>query len=89
MQLSTNDASGKSKALVETILNKIDGLNKPRRNFMISIIILYLSLRGRYTFKGMERYGNYCEKTYRLQFEKTFDFLRFNSELIKGHLGVD
>jgi hypothetical protein len=34
----------------------------------------------------MERYGTYCEKTYRLQFEKTFDFLGFNSELSKEHL---
>ena len=88
MRLSTNDASSKSQALVETILSKIDGLNKPRRNFIISIIVLYLSLRGRYTFKGLERYGTYCEKTYRLQFEKSFDFLQFNIELSKEHLGA-
>ncbi len=86
MRLSTNNASSKSKALVETILNKIGGLNKPRRKFIMSIIVLYLSLRGRYTFKGMERYGAYCEKSYRLQFSKSFDFLRFNIALSKEHL---
>ena len=71
---------------MEKIVNKIEGLKKPRKKFMISIIILYLSMRGRYTFKGMERYGGKNEKTYRLQFEETFDFLDFNLQLVKSHL---
>ena len=86
MRLSTKDVSNKSKALVEKIVNKIEGLSKPRKYFIKSIIILYLSMRGRYTFKGMERYGNKCEKTYRLHFEQGFDFLQFNLELAKSHL---
>lgn len=86
MRLPTKNASNKSEALVEKIVNKIEGLKKPRKYFMISIITLYLSMRGRYTFKGMERYGDKCEKTYRLQFEKDFDFLEFNIELSEQHL---
>ncbi len=88
MRLPTNDASSKSKALVETILSKFDGLSKPRRYFIISIFMLYLSMRGRYTFKGMERYGDYCEATYRLHFERDFDFLRFNIELSRESLSA-
>jgi hypothetical protein len=45
-----------------------------------------MSMRGRYTFKGMERYGDRCEKSYRLHFEKKFDFLKFNVKLSKKHL---
>ncbi len=86
MRLQTRNASNKSKALVEKVINKIEGLKKPRKYFMISIIILYLSMRGRYTFKGMERYGDKCEKSYRLHFEQKFDFLKFNMELCKEHL---
>lgn len=86
MQTQKNNASSKSKALVEAILDKISGLSKPRRNFISSIIVLFLSMRGRYNFKGMERYGDYCEKSYRLQFETKFDFIRFNVELWKEHL---
>ena len=71
---------------METILDKIGGLSKPRQNFIRSILLLFLSIRGRYTFKGMERYGTYCEKTYRLHFEQDFDFLTFNSELIHQSL---
>jgi hypothetical protein len=86
MPIKHNRASSKSQALVETILDKIGGLSKPRRNFIRSIIVLFLSLRGRYTFKGMERYGSYCEKSYRLGFEQDFDFLTFNKELIRQSL---
>lgn len=86
MRLITKNASSKSKALMEKVLNKMEGLKKPRKNFLMSIIILYLSIRGRYTFKGMARYGDKNEKTYRLQFEEKFDFLTFNLELVKSHL---
>ena len=89
MQLRTKNTSNKSKALVGKILNKTGGLSKPRKYFIKSIIILYLSMRGRYTFKGMERYGNKCEKTYRLNFEQRFDFLSFNIELSKQHLSEE
>lgn len=88
MRLLSKHASNKSKALVEKIVNKIEGLKKPRKYFMISIIILYLSMRGRYTFKGMERYGDKCEKSYRLHFEESFDFLGFNLELCKSQLSA-
>lgn len=86
MRTPSNNASSKSHALVEKVLNKMEGLKKPRKYFMISVIVLFLSMRGRYTFKGMQRYGSNCEKTYRLQFEQDFDFLEFNMELCKSEL---
>jgi len=86
MKLQAKTASHKSRTLVATILSKMVGLNKPRRIFITSIMILYLSMRGRYTFKGFERYGDYCEKSYRLQFEKPFNFLQFNKLLIQQNL---
>ena len=78
-----------SQALVCKILNKLEGLSKPRKKFIKSIMFLFLSMRGRYTFKGMERYGTHCEKTYRLHFEQMFDFMSFNLELSKSHLSGD
>jgi len=86
MQVLTKDVSNKSKALVEKILKNLKGISIPRENFIISTMILFLSMRGRHNFKGMERYGKYSEKTYRLHFEKEFDFFQFNVELFKGHL---
>jgi len=89
MRLLTNNTSSKSKALVEKVLNKMEGLKKPRKYFMISVIVLFLSMRGRYTFKGMQRYGQKNEKTFRLQFESKFDFLSFNSALCLNQLSEE
>lgn len=81
MQLHTKTASNKSKALAGKLLKKMGGLTKPRKKFILATMILFLSMRGRYNFKGMERYGSYNEKSYRLHFEKDFDFLKFNTLL--------
>jgi hypothetical protein len=86
MQLQTKNASNKSKALAVKLLNKIVGLAKPQKKFILSMMTLFLSMRGRYNFKGMERYGSYSEKSCRLHFEKGFDFLKFNAELRKAKL---
>lgn len=72
----------KSKALVTKIIEKIEGLNKKRRLFLISLFSTLLTFRGRHNFLNLARYGDYNEKTYRLQYEKDFDFLAFNKELI-------
>ncbi len=74
-------ASQKSKALIEAILAKKPDLGKVQKTFICSILLLFLSLRGRYNFLGMARYGNYSEKTYRKHFEQPFDFLWFNKTL--------
>jgi len=89
MDVLLKNASTKSEALLSKIVNKMEGLSKPRKNFINSMMLLYLSMRGRYTFKGMERYGNRCEKSCRLHFEHRFDFLHFNLELSKSHLSGD
>ena len=82
MKNKQEHASNKSKTLISTILSKMDNLAKFRRDFILSVMLLYLSLRGRYTFSGLSRYGEYCEKSYRLHFEEDFDFLVFNKTLL-------
>jgi len=53
--------------------------------FMLHIFMLFLSLRGRYTFYNMARYGIYSERTYRSQFGKKFEFLSFNTHLVNKY----
>lgn len=89
MRLITTDVSHQSEALMSKVLNKLEGLKKPRKYFIIHIMSLYLSIRGRYTFQGMSRYGDMCEKSYRLQFEQSFDYLSFNIELCRSQLSND
>lgn len=81
------DASAKSKTLVATILSQMPGIKKPTANFMIDLLSLFLSMRGRYNFLGFERYGEKNEKSYRNGFEQDFDFLTFNTHLIEQNFG--
>lgn len=72
----------KAESLITAIIAKIGKTTKPTQKFIRHILILYMGLRGKYNFINMARYGNYAEKTYRNQMEKSFDFAAFNTELI-------
>lgn len=77
-----NDAFNRSEALVGAILEKINGINKSQQKFIKHILMLFMGIRGRYNFLNMARYGKYSEQTYRNNFEKGFNFIAFNIELI-------
>ncbi len=70
--------------LVNTTIEKIPEITKPRAKFFKHIIILFLGMRGRYNFVNLSRYGKLNEKTYRNQFEKPFPWGELNTELIKS-----
>lgn len=82
MKINKQDAFNKSKTLVNAIIEKIGKQNKARKRFMVKIFTLFMGLGGRYNFTNMSRYGDYCEQTYRNNFEKPFDFIGFNKNLI-------
>jgi len=68
--------------LIINILNKLPNINKRRKDFLVEIFVLLLSIKGRINFLQLSRYGNFKEQRYRQQFEKRFDFLNFNKELV-------
>lgn len=70
------------KELIFNMLNKLSKINQWRRSFIGEILILFLSIRGKINFLQLARYGNFSEQRYRQQFEKSFDFLNFNKELV-------
>lgn len=72
-----------SKILTRAILSKISAKGKWRTNFLVHLFELYLSLSNRYTYLNMQRYGKYCESTYRSHAGKPHDLAAFNLELIK------
>lgn len=63
------------------------GLNKNRKSFFINAMHLFLAIKGKINFLQLERFGVSDEQTYRNHFEKSFDYLNFNLELIKEHGG--
>lgn len=83
MQTKQLDVFRKSEALVCAILEKMGNINKSRKKFLQHLLILFLGMGNRFTFLGMARYGKYGEQSYRNNFGKLFDFLKFNSELIR------
>jgi hypothetical protein len=66
-----------------SILRKMPGLNQARRKFFIHVLSLFLSIQRKINFLQLARYSDsYVESSYRIQFEKYFDFALFNTELI-------
>lgn len=64
--------------LVVEILKQMSGINKPQQKFLTALFTTILVVRGKINFYNMSRYSAYSEKTYRRQFRKTFDYLKFN-----------
>lgn len=83
--MKPTDAFTRGKNLISTIIRKMEQIDKWRADFISNILLLSMSMGGRFNFMQMGREGNYNEQTYRNNFEKRFDFKRFNIELIKQH----
>lgn len=60
----------------------MSNINSWRKEFVTETLILFLCIKGRINFLQLGRYGKHKEQRYRQQFEKPFDFLTFNKELI-------
>ncbi len=63
----------------------MSNINNWRKDFVTETLILFLCIKGRINFLQLARYGKHSEQRYRQQFEKPFDFLTFNKELISSH----
>jgi hypothetical protein len=63
-------------------------LNKCRRDFMIEIFMLYLSIPSRINFLQLGRYSRFGEQRFRRQFEQGFDFFSFNKALATPWIGA-
>ena len=64
-----------SKVVLEALSVSKIKLNKCRRDFMIEIFMLYLSIPSRINFLQLGRYSRFGEQRFRGQFEQEFDFL--------------
>ncbi len=69
-----------SKTLVSAILGKMSNASKWQRQFIVHLIPLFMSIKGRINFRQLSGYGCFSDTTYRNNFEKSFDFGKFNGE---------
>ena len=79
----TNKGNSLYNLLIINTLSNISNINKWRQTSLLETFILFLSIKGRINFLQLKRYGKYSEQRYHQQFEKTFDFLSFNKELVR------
>lgn len=77
------------ETFTRSIMVKISEKGKWYEDFFIHIVILFLSLRGKYNFLNMSRYGAKAESTYRGRFKMPHNIEAFNLELIKQHFPND
>ena len=73
--------------LISSALSSINKIKEPQEKFFKEIMLLFLSIKGRMNFLQFGRYGKFGEQRYRQQFEKQFNFLKFNKEIIMTHTG--
>jgi len=64
------------------IIARIDVKHKWQHNFILELLDLVYSVKGRLTFENMARYSKYNESTFRRNFSKFFDWLGFNMALL-------
>lgn len=72
---------------VETILKQMRGVCKSQQKFVLKALEGFLSVTGRLTFTNLSRYMGLCEKTFRRQFAKPFDFALLNLGIINQFFG--
>jgi hypothetical protein len=67
---------------ITNILEKMPGVAKPQKRFLVTLFLTILLMRGKVNFRNMSRYSDLNEKTYSRQFRQSFDFADFNKQLI-------
>jgi len=58
------------------------GISLPRQKFMQQLFPTWLSVRGRFNFRNLSRYGPWHERTLRRGFGRGFSWPEFNSRLL-------
>jgi hypothetical protein len=79
-----NKVRNNVKQFIYSILggSSFSELNKPRKDFIVSVLWHILSIKGKINFLQFGRFSLLGEQTYRNQFEKKFDFFVFNKHII-------
>lgn len=64
--------------IIKTVLQQMSNVTQPQRKFILVLLPLLMSLRGRVNFRNLSRYSDYHEKTFSRWYRREFDFVEFN-----------
>lgn len=62
-------------------LSAIPGIKKAFTDFFVDTLLLFALLPRKVNYTQLQKFGKYCEKTYRNHFSNPFNWLDFNIEL--------
>ena len=82
----TNSSYPNIKQLTINVLSsysEFKTLKECRRNFIISVLICFSSIKGKINFLQLERFSDKCEQYFRINFENKFNFQGLNLAMIK------
>ncbi len=70
----------------------MQNIYKWQYDFILEVYFLFLSIKGKLNFLQLSKYRKYTKQRFRNQFEKSFDHLSFNKELVmrngSGHYTI-
>jgi len=75
--------------LIRTILQKMSQIKRDESEFYFKNFKLQLQLRGRHNFLNMSRYSDKSSEFLRTGYSTSFDFIAFNTWLIKWYLSEE
>jgi hypothetical protein len=71
------------RTIIQSLLTLVGDLTQPQQKFLVTLFSTVLISCGRATFTNWSRYSQPCERTYRRQYQRSFNFLKFNQQLIE------
>ncbi|MEM9506112.1 MAG: transposase, partial [Cyanobacteria bacterium P01_E01_bin.35] len=71
------------KIIIQSLLNSAGDLTQPQQKFLITLFSTLLISYGRANFTNLGRYSQRNERTYRRQYQRSFNFMKFNQKLIE------
>ena len=71
------------KTIIQSLLISMGNLTHPQKKFILTLFSTLLVSCGRATFVNLSRYSQINERTYRRQYQRSFNFIQFNQKLIE------
>ena len=81
--LKVTHAMDSVKTIIQSLLISMGDLTNPQKKFILTLFSTLLVSCGRATFVNLSRYSQINERTYRRQYQRSFNFIKFNQKLIE------
>ena len=71
------------KIIIQSLLTSAGDLTRPQQKFLVSLFSTLLISCGRANFAPLGRYSQLSERTYRRQYQRSFNFMKFNQNALE------